>query len=238
MVDDPVELGHEPVVGAAAWHQLRESLDRDQRILDLVGDSRRQHLEVREPLGPLPLHLKCLEWREIAEDRDGAQHGAALVVQRRRRADDRPGRGAVPQLHLGLSSGSSLGDGLAQHAAHALWQHTQRLEPHSLGRQPRQLLRGGIEQRDLAGGVDGHHAAFDGGNDVVEVLVGQQHLRIELRVLHRDAGLVGERHQQIEVLRIEGIAGELGPHHDGADDMLFGDERPHERPVQARQRRV
>src|SRR5437870_1579137 len=82
VVDDPIELGHEPVVGAAAWHQLRESLDRDQRILDLVGDSRRQHLEVREPLGPLPLHLKCLEWREIAEDRDGAQHGAALVVQR------------------------------------------------------------------------------------------------------------------------------------------------------------
>jgi hypothetical protein len=92
---DPIELGHEAIVGATTRHQLRERLDRDQRILDLVGDSGREHLEIREPLGPLPLDLERLERREIAEDRDGAQHVAGRVVQRRRRADDRTGRRAV-----------------------------------------------------------------------------------------------------------------------------------------------
>ena len=70
------------------------------------------------------------------------------------------------------------------------------------------------------------------------MLVGQHDLRVELRVLHRDPGLVGERHQEVEILRVEGIAGELRSDDDGADDPILGDERQHERPVEARQRVV
>jgi len=92
---DAAELGHEPVVATAARQKLSKRLDRHQRVLDLVGDPGRQHLEVGEPLGPLPFDLERLEWREVAEDGDGAQHGAGLIVKGRRRADDRAGRRAV-----------------------------------------------------------------------------------------------------------------------------------------------
>jgi hypothetical protein len=203
-----------------------------------VGDSRREHLEIREPLGPLPLDFERFQRREIAEHRDGAQDGAGLVVQRRRRADDQPGRHAIRQLSLGLSSGSTAHDGLGKHSAHARRQHTERLESHALDRQPGELLRRAVEERDLAGCVDGHHAALDGGDDVVQMLVGQQHLCVQLRVLHRDPGLVGQRHQQIEILRIERITREFGPDHDSPDDVRLRHQRQHEGPVQPRQRRM
>ena len=70
------------------------------------------------------------------------------------------------------------------------------------------------------------------------MLISQEHLGIELSVLHRDAGLIGERHQEIEILGVERIAGELGSHHDGADDGGFGDEGEDEGPVELRERVV
>ena len=235
---DATEIGHEALVALPARQELRERLDRLERVLDLVRDARREHLEVREPLGPLPLHLERLERRQIAEDRDGPQHDAGLIVQRRRRADDRPGRGAVGQLGLGLRSGAAAGDGLGEHCAHACWQHAQRLIPNALDGSPRELRRGPVEEGDLPARVDRHDPALERGDDVVEVLVGEEHLRVELRVLHRDTGLIGERHQEIEILGIERIARELRPDHDSPDDVRFGDERQDERPVEARERLV
>ena len=107
--------------------------------------------------------------------------------------------------------------------------------PRLLGPDARELLRRPVEQRDLAGRIDGDHPALDRRDDVVEMLVGQDDLRVELRVLHCDAGLVGERHQEIEVLGIERVSGELGPDHDCSDDPVFGHQGQDERPVQTRQ---
>ncbi len=232
MGHDPAELGHEAVVAPPARQELGKRLDRHQRILDLVRDPGRQHLEVGKPLGPLSFHFERLQRGEVAEDGDGAQHGAGLIVQRRRRADDRAGRRAVGHLDFGLGSGLAARDGLAQHGAHARRQRAQRLKPHPLDGESGELLRGPVDQGDLASRVDGHHPTLDREDDVVEVLIGQEHLRIELSILHRDAGLIGERHQQIEILGIERIAGKLGPHDDGPDDGSFRDEREDEGPVE------
>jgi len=79
---DAAELGHEAVVASPPRQELGKRLDRHQRVLDLVSDPGRQHLEIGKPLGALPLHLERLQRREIAEDGDGSQDGARLIVQR------------------------------------------------------------------------------------------------------------------------------------------------------------
>ena len=81
MGDGPTEVLDELLVAPAAWQELRKRLDRNQRVLDLVGDTRREHLEIGEPLGAPPLHLERLVRRQIAEDGDGTQHPACLIVK-------------------------------------------------------------------------------------------------------------------------------------------------------------
>src|SRR6266581_1636648 len=81
MGDGPTEVLDELLVAPAAWEELRKRLDRNERVLDLVGDTRREHLEIGEPLGAPPLHLERLVRRQIAEDGDGTQHPACLIVK-------------------------------------------------------------------------------------------------------------------------------------------------------------
>ena len=81
MGDGPAEVLDELLVAPAAWQELRKRLDRNQRVLDLVGDARREHLEIGEPLGAPSLHLERLVWRQIAEDGDGTKYPAGLIVK-------------------------------------------------------------------------------------------------------------------------------------------------------------
>src|SRR5438477_11281599 len=78
--DDPAEVVDEPIVAAPTRQELGEGLDRDERVLDLVRDPGREHLEIREPLGAAPLDFELLQWRKNAEDRDRAQHRACRNV--------------------------------------------------------------------------------------------------------------------------------------------------------------
>ena len=230
---DPPELLQEAPVVTPPRQELHERLDGHQRILDLVGDARRQRLEVGEPLGAPPLDLELLQGGEVAEHHDRPQHGTARVTHGRRRADDRPAGAAVGRRQVDVRLGARLAilDGGAQRVTEAGRQHVDAGVLGVLGRQPREVLGRPVEHRDLPPGVDGHHPALQGGHDVLQVLVGDDDRRVELRVLDGDSGLIGQRHQEVQVLLIERIARQLRPHGDHRDQRVLREHRQQQRPV-------
>ena len=71
------------------------------------------------------------------------------------------------------------------------------------------MLSSCVCDRDLAVGVNGNDAAIHRAEDVLDVLVGQDHLTVELRVVHRDRGLVCKGSEQLDVIGEVGVSREL-----------------------------
>ena len=104
-----------------------------------------------------------------------------------------------------------------------------------LGRQPREVLGRPVEHRDLPPGVDRHDPALQRGHDVLQIFVGDDDRRVQLRVLDGDPGLIGQRHQEVQVLLIERIARQLRPHGDHRDQRVLREHRQQQRPVRLRE---
>ena len=63
--------------------QLGESLDRDERILDLVGHPGGKRAQAGQPIAPPNLHLETLQRGDVGQHHERAQQLAILPVENR-----------------------------------------------------------------------------------------------------------------------------------------------------------
>ena len=91
---------------------------------------------------------------------------------------------------------------------------------YSVAREPRQLFGCPVEDRDVLGPVDGDDPALDRPDDVLQVLVDQDHLLVQLRVLDRNPRLIGQGGEKIYVLRVEWITRHLLPQRDDTNEIV------------------
>ena len=96
---------------------------------------------------------------------------------------------------------------------------------HASPRQSRQGLRGLVEHRDAPPSTHDHHAVFDGGERLLQLLVDLHHALVRLRVPDGDGGLVREGLQQVGIVAEVGIPRSLGPHGDKTEKPPLLDQR-------------
>ena len=61
--------------------KLREGLDRDERVLDLVRHAGRERAETGEAIATANLHLEALQMRDVGQDDERAEHLPARIVE-------------------------------------------------------------------------------------------------------------------------------------------------------------
>ena len=191
---DTTEILEEAWLVVAPGNELREGLDGDEGVLDFVRDARREHLEVGQPLGAPTLVFELLERREIAEHGHRADHCPRRVVERRGGADHGMAGGSTRQRDLRLGAGLPATHRSEERARERIGKARGRHPLDLFGGQSGEPLGRRVDHGDPADGVHRDHPALDRRDDVPHILVGENDLGIELRVLDGDP----ERHTKPE----------------------------------------